>query len=230
MRIPRVTNPRCPSGVRTANSASSSPWLSVTVMATQASTMGCECSVECALSVGHPASSRSVQLHQVAGWAGEIAAVSSHGLLADGAAGLVGHRCPFGCHGGPRGVEPLIRRVCPACLIIPAALFCCPPRRAFIARWLARFTGPYVRCRMPTVSLLRLPELAVSWCPRGRSRATSTATPRSPAAAVAVAVSAGSYEGPQIRGWLSHVEVARRLPEGCPDDIDMAGYLGGHLE
>ena len=58
--------------------------------------------------------------------------------------------------------EPLIRRVCPACLIIPAALFCCPPRRAFIARWLARFTGPYVRCRMPTVGLRRLPELAVS--------------------------------------------------------------------
>ena len=151
-------------------------------------------------------------MHQVAGWAGEVAAVAPHGLLADGAAGLVGHRWAFGCHGGPRGVEPLIRRVCPACLIIPAALFCCPPRRAFIARWLARFTGPYVRCRMPTVSLRRLPELAVSWCPRGRStegvrwqhlgrsRATSTAAPRSPAAARAVAVSAGSYEGPQIRG------------------------------
>ena len=70
------------------------------------------------------------------------------------------------------------------------------------AAWsvVVRLAGPYVRCRMPTVSLLRLPELAVSWCPRGRSRATSTAAPRSPAAAVAVAVSAGSYEGPQIKG------------------------------
>lgn len=41
------------------------------------------------------------------------------------------------------------------------------------AAWsvVVRLAGPYVRCRMPTVSLRRLPELAVGWCPRGRSLA-----------------------------------------------------------
>ena len=39
-----------------------------------------------------------------------------------------------------------------------------PFRACMGAAWsvVVRFTGPYVRCRMPTVSLLRLPELAVS--------------------------------------------------------------------
>ena len=46
-----------------------------------------------------------------------------------------------------------------------------PDGVAMGAAWsvVVRFAGPYVRRRMPTVSLLRLPELAVSWCPRGRS-------------------------------------------------------------
>ena len=48
-----------------------------------------------------------------------------------------------------------------------------PFRACMGAAWsvVVRFAGPYVRCRMPTVGLRRLPELAVGWCPRGRSLA-----------------------------------------------------------